>query len=548
MLQLHHVFKSYGPTTVLADICAVINDGEHVALIGPNGAGKSTLLRCLTGDETSDRGTITRTPADLVLGYLPQALATTPAATVGDLVAAQQAAFTAAAAALDAATAALGESADDFAAAAARYDLALAHFEALGGYAREAATAAIFDGLGLAAVAPGTAVATLSGGQKTRLGLALLLIQQPDLLLLDEPTNHLDMAALAWLEEFVRGYRGAVLVVSHDRAFLDHTVTRTLYLDPTTHALRSYIGGYTAFAAARDHERALHSETWRRQQEHVAQVEADIARVKGRASAIQDGPKRGRDFYGTVSAKVAKLAVARERKLERYLKSEERVAKPRQSWGLKLDFGATPPSSRAVLRAEEVSFAYPGGPPLLTDVTFDVQYGERVALIGPNGAGKTTLLRLLAGELAAISGSIRLGPSVRLGLLSQEHAGLDLAQTVLDTVLRARPMSDTDARNFLHTFLFGGDSVFRPVGACSLGERARLQLAVLILSGCNLLLLDEPLNHLDIEGREHFEAALASFAGTVIAVAHDRAFLRTFAERTLTVQGGGIVLGGGYGG
>ena len=176
--------------------------------------------------------------------------------------------------------------------------------------------------------------------------------------------------------------------------------------------------------------------------------------------------------------------------------------------------------------------------PLLNDVSFDVQYGERLALVGPNGAGKTTLLRLLAGRLQPQSGVVKLGANVRLGMMAQEQETLDLGATVLQTVLRERAMTETEARNFLHFFLFGGDSVFRPVGACSLGERSRLQLALLVLRGCNLLLLDEPLNHLDIEGREHFEQALDAFEGTVIAVAHDRAFLRNFAERVIEVRDG----------
>jgi len=184
------------------------------------------------------------------------------------------------------------------------------------------------------------------------------------------------------------------------------------------------------------------------------------------------------------------------------------------------------------------SFVLGPSSPLLTDVSFEVQYGERLALVGPNGAGKTTLLRLIAGKLDPQAGTIKLGANVRLGVMAQEQETLDLNATVLQMVLRERAMSETEARNFLHFFLFGGDSVFRPVGACSLGERSRLQLALLVLRGCNLLLLDEPLNHLDIEGREHFEQALDAFEGTVLAVAHDRVFLRGFAERVVEVRDG----------
>jgi ATP-binding cassette subfamily F protein 3 len=289
-------------------------------------------------------------------------------------------------------------------------------------------------------------------------------------------------------------------------------------------------------------------------------VRADIARLKNQAQGVesQSTPRNSPDdkwFLGQKGGarKVARKAKARERKLERYLESDERVAKPRQHWGLKLDFGPPPPGGRAVLQLEGVSFRYPGaaGPGdghgahrqpdwLLHDVNLEVWHGERVALVGPNGAGKSTLLKLIAGELAPTSGQLRIGANIRVGMLSQEHEQIDPGRTVLDHVLRARAMSQTEARNFLHFFLFGGDSVFRLASACSLGERSRLQLALLVLRGCNLLLLDEPLNHLDIESREHFEQALDAFTGTVIIVAHDRAFLRSFAERTLEVRDGRV--------
>jgi ATP-binding cassette subfamily F protein 3 len=569
MLQVQNLRKNYGAATILADITFIVNDGERVGLIGPNGAGKSTILRCLVGEEQPDAGTVVFSPPGAALGYLPQTFAEMAAQSVGAVLAEAQAELHAAEQALERAGEELA-AATDMDAALAVYDAALARFEALGGYEREYRAAAIMQGLELATLDPATAIATLSGGQKTRLGLATLLLREPDLLLLDEPTNHLDVAALEWLERFVHEYPRGVLIVSHDREFLDQTTTRILYLDPESRTVKSYSGNYSDFAAAREHERALHAEAWNKQQEYVARVEGDIARLRGQALSVELTTTPSQPTIRRIAKKVAKKAKSRERKLERYLESDDRVEKPKTSWNLKLDFGPPPPGGRAVLRLEDVSFAYETAPNaerptkndeyaapsssvlrpssmLLRNVSLEVNHGERVALVGPNGAGKTTLLRLIAGTLQPSGGEVKLGANIRLGVMAQEQETLDVRRTLLDSVMRERPMSETEARSFLHFFLFGGDSVFRRVGECSLGERSRLQLALLVLRGCNLLLLDEPLNHLDIEGREHFEQALEAFEGTVIAVAHDRAFLRHFAERVVEVRASHAqVFEGGY--
>jgi ATP-binding cassette, subfamily F, member 3 len=561
LLQVQHLRKDYGAATVLSDITFIINPGEHIGLIGPNGAGKSTLLRCLIGQERPDGGSIVFAPGTQI-GYLAQSFEQLLGHTVGAALSMAQAELFGAEQAMEQAAAALSAP-PDLAAALASYDTAMAHFEALGGYERLARASAVLDGLGLGAVDRATPVATLSGGQKTRLGLACLLLREPNLLLLDEPTNHLDLQALEWLEDFVQNYPHAALIVSHDRAFLDRTASRVLYLDPDTRTVKSYPGGYSAFAAARNHERELQAEAYQRQQEYIGQVQADIARLKGQAQGNENAstPVGDRDAKFILSQKggakkVAAKAKARERKLERYLASEERVEKPRRNWGMKLDFGPPPPGGQAVVRIEELSFAYATTDErratteavalssvvarqsswLFHKFSLEIYHGERVALVGPNGAGKSTLLKLIAGQLAPDAGRVRLGANVRVGVLAQEHETLDPQRSLLDTVLRERPMNETEARNFLHFFLFGGDSVFRKVGECSLGERSRLQLARLVLQGCNLLLLDEPLNHLDIEGREHFEAALDAFTGTIIVVSHDRAFVEHFAERVIEIR------------
>ncbi|HLZ31216.1 MAG TPA: ABC-F family ATP-binding cassette domain-containing protein [Chloroflexota bacterium] len=515
MLHVQHLQKSFGVAAVLSDVSFVLNDGEHVGLIGPNGAGKSTLLRCLVGDAQPDGGSIVLSPVGERIGYLPQAFAEGDHRTLGQVVADAQADLRA----------------------------AEAEFGYHPGYAR---ADAVLDGLGLGAIDPSTRAAQLSGGEKTRLGLAVLLLNEPDLLLLDEPTNHLDIDALVWLEAFLASYPHAALLVSHDRAFLDATVSRVLYLDPESHGVRAYRGGYTEFAAAREQERLIQAQTWRRQQEYVDRVQRDISRHKSVARSIETSTTPNQPGIRRLARKKAALAKSRERKLERFLESDERVERPKLHWPINLDFlnFAPPPGGRAALEVQDVSFGYPGAPPLVEHVSFEVRYGQRFALVGPNGSGKTTLLRLVEGRLQPDSGRIRLGKNVRLGVMAQEHETLDPDLSVLATVLRERPMSQQDARAFLPAFLFSGDSVFKPVRACSLGERSRLQLASLVLRGCNLLLLDEPLNHLDVESREHFEAALDAYAGTVIVVAHDRVFLRNFARHVLEVRGGQVTRSG----
>jgi ATP-binding cassette subfamily F protein 3 len=537
VLHVQNLRKSFGATTVLEDVSFILNDAEHAGLIGPNGTGKSTLVRCIVGIEQPDAGAIVLTPTNATIGYLPQSFAEQAGHTIAQVIATAQGDFSRAESDLQRATEALSAGQSSLEA----YDAAFARFESLGGYARGSRAESVLDGLGLGSIDPDTPLARLSGGQKTRLGLASLLVSEPDVLVLDEPTNHLDVDALEWLERFLNSYPNAVLIVSHDRAFLDATVTRILYLDPDARSLRSYRGAYSDFVAARAHERELQVETWRRQEEYVDRVRRDIGRLKSEARSIEQSTTARQPGLRKYARKKATVARSRERKLERYLQSDERVDKPTSRWPINLDFGAPPPGSQAVLRVEDVAFAYPGRPPLFEHVSFEVRHGQRIALVGPNGAGKSTLLRLIEGTLTPARGRIQLGASVRLGVLSQEHETLDPEQTVLGTVLRERPMSEQDARSFLPYFLFYGDAVFRRVRECSLGERSRLQLAQLVLRGCNFLLLDEPINHLDVESREHFEVSLEAFEGTVLVVAHDRAFLRSFARRLLEVRDGRVV-------
>jgi len=541
MLQVSNITKHYGDALILDGATFTLNPGERVGLIGPNGCGKTTLLRIITGQETADSGSVQHDPHDLRVGYLEQGLSYHDDATLDHILRAEQIALES----LEARVAAL---ADALATAEGTeqahlmdaYGEALAELETLAAQQTpEHVIKAILAGLDLDDLPLDMPVSHLSGGQKTRLGLARLLIQSPQVLLLDEPTNHLDIGALEWLEGWLREYRGAALIISHDRAFLDNTVTQILDLDPLTHTLTVYTGNYSDYIEAWTRQREKQWAQWRDEQAEIRRLQADIHRTKMHAMSVELTTTPGDPTTRRYAKKVAKKATSREKRLERYQESEDRVEKPTSTWRMKLEFGDTPASGQDVLRLRDVSVGY-NGVPLLRDVNQMLRQGERVALIGPNGCGKTTLLRAIAGQIEPLAGAIRLGANVKLGYYAQEQENLDPDSTPFDTLRQAAAMSDTDVRSFLHYFLFAGDDVFVPVGSLSYGERARLTLARLVASGCNCLLLDEPINHLDIPSRTGFEQAMTAFEGTVLAVVHDRYFIQQFATGVWAVQNGTV--------
>jgi ATP-binding cassette subfamily F protein 3 len=409
----------------------------------------------------------------------------------------------------------------------------------------------ILAGLGLDDVRKNLPVSRLSGGQKTRLNLALVLLDDPQVLLLDEPTNHLDISMLEWLEAWLADFSGGALIVSHDRTFLDRTVTRILSMDPQKREVREYAGNYSAYAEQVAQEREKQWATYNDQRQEIRRVKQDIARTRAQAtkseweaSSVRRGGEKMKlkgykDYQQSIAKKVAQKSKARERKLERYLDSEERVERPLASRNMRLDFGMTAHLGRSVLNFVDLTVGYEEAHPLLSNLRLDVPPGARIVLTGANGSGKTTLLRTIAGRIRPLQGTVERGPSVKLGYMTQEQAGIDPQLSPLQTI-RPAFNNDTEARTFLAYFLFTGEEPLKSNEQLSYGQRARLELAQLVLDGCNVLLLDEPINHLDIPSRERFEQALESFEGTVIAVVHDRYFIERFASEVWWVEERGI--------
>jgi ATP-binding cassette, subfamily F, member 3 len=528
MLSVNNLAKSFANQLIFKDISFVIGPGERAGLLGPNGCGKTTLLRIIAGEDPPDRGSVFIDPRTRV-GYLRQGLEYPSGCT---LAAALHDPRVDAAAEVE--RLAMVSSFDP--ARLPEYQAALDRLEALGGYPDQSLRASVLKHLGLDQVPLSQHVATLSGGQKTRLGLAQVLLNAPNLLLLDEPTNHLDLPMLAWLEQWLSSFKGAVLLVSHDRVFLDRSINRVLVLDPQTRMLRTYAGNYTAYLEQSLAEYERHWEAYKQQETEIRRMKQDIARTMEQSRSVERSTTPRQPNVRRLAKKVATKAKSREKKLDRYLESDERVEKPRQSWQMKVEFGALPESGKDVLRLDKVSVGY-GDLVLLRDVTLSIRQGERIALIGENGTGKSTLVRTIVGQLQPLAGEVHLGVNVRVGYFAQEQDVLDPDSTPLESLQMIMPWGETEIRNFLHYFLFTGDQPLTPNQQLSYGERARLMLALLVAQGCNFLILDEPINHLDIPSRTQFEMALANFEGTALAVVHDRYFIQGFASRIWAVQG-----------
>ena len=526
MLQVVNVSKRYGPKVVLEDVSVLINPGERVGLIGHNGSGKSTLLRIIAGVEQPDKGDVVQGGGESC-AMLPQGFEADTSLTLGSVVRLGLAAHSEAQAKLlgieKEMAGPAGPDQDDL---IEEYGRAVDEFEALGGYDVDQRVGAVLEGLGLGTLPGHTPLSTLSGGQRTRAGLAGVLACSPGVLLLDEPTNHLDIEALQWLEFWFSSYEGAALIVSHDRMFLDSVVDRILELNAGVSGLTAYPGNYSDYRLIKERELVKQTVAWKDQEAEKRRMRRQIARKK--QTALRTENSTTHDFYRARAKKVAKSAKAQENRLERMLSSADLVDRPKMPSTMKLDFGRMPRGGSRVLILEKAGHSF-DGPWLFRNVDLVLEHGERVVLLGPNGCGKSTLIRTVVGDMTPLTGSVRIGANVRVGYMPQDQTGLNWSMSAMDMVRQAAEVTETEARTMLHLYLFEGDEPLLPARSLSYGQRSRLMLAKLVLEGANFLVLDEPVNHLDIPSRERFEEALSAFPGTVLMAVHDRALIDRFA-------------------
>lgn len=515
ILSCNNITKTFGTDTILSDCSFHIEEREKTAIVGPNGAGKSTLLKIIMGELPADDGTVT-VSKDKTLGYLAQHQNLSSDGTIYDELLSVKKDIIALEEKIRETEQqmknATGEQLDTL---LDQYTKMNHQFELENGYAYRSEIVGVLKGLGFTEDDFSLPVNTLSGGQKTRVALGKLLLSKPDIILLDEPTNHLDMESIRWLENYLLGYNGSVIIVAHDRYFLDRIVTKIIEIE-NTH-VTVFSGNYTAYADKKKILRNMQLKEYLNQQREIKHQQEVITKLKqfNREKSI-------------------KRAESREKMLDKL----EVVDKPAEiNDKMNIELNPSVISGNDVLSVSHLSKAFDDNT-LFTDISFDIKRGERVALIGNNGTGKTTILKIINDILPADSGEIKLGSKVTIGYYDQEHHVLDPDKTLFDELQDAYPdLNNTQIRNTLAAFLFTNDDVFKYIRDLSGGERGRVSLAKLMLSNANFLILDEPTNHLDMVSKEILENALNSYTGTVLYVSHDRYFINTTATRIIELVG-----------
>ena len=514
ILSCNNIKKSYGTDVILEDVSFIINENEKVAIVGVNGAGKSTLFKIITSEISQDKGTVT-VPKDIKIGYFSQDLQIDSNKTIYEELLTVFENIISIETEMSELEHKMGNSENsELDLLMKRYSLLSSELEKNNGYEYKSRIRGVIKGLGFTATETEIPVNHLSGGQKTRVALGKLLLSSPDILLLDEPTNHLDIESIRWLEEFLKSYKNSIMVISHDRYFIDKMTTKIIEIENKKSTV--YNGNYSFYADKKAINRQIELNHYISQQKEIKRQEEVI--------------KKLRSFNREKSIKRAESREKALNKIERMDKPENLPDKIKITLKPKIESGYDVLSVRDLQKSFDDK-------KLFENISFEIKKGEKVALIGPNGVGKTTLIKMILNKTDKTSGEIKLGANINIGYYDQEHQGISTEKTIFDEISDAFPkLTNFEIRNTLAAFVFTGDDVFKNISSLSGGEKGRVALAKIMLSNANFLILDEPTNHLDINSKEILEEALRNYEGTCLYISHDRYFINNTAEKIIELN------------